>query len=71
MADNSHAESRILARCIRSYDSERKHGAVEHAARDHAVAHLANLARLDYWTAAELLADALAHRAERKLNLEG
>jgi len=65
-ADNTHAESRILARAVVRYDDMRTRWP-EGVARHAAVHSLAENARLDYTTAAERLADALARRAARKL----
>lgn len=70
MADDNHAKrvlDRHVRRAVRLYDGYREFGYEEIRARGKARYHLRRWAHLDYLSAAELLADALARRAANKL----
>lgn len=68
-ADNSHAETRILARTIEQYDARRSWFPEENESdvREEAIVYYAEHARIDYCDAAQALADALARRATKRI----
>ncbi len=68
MTDNSHATRRILRRTVEMYDQRRAwfREETEHESRELAIDWLSRTARIDYTTAAELIADKLATRASRR-----
>ncbi len=63
-----YAITRILRRTLDQYDLRRSWfpEEPEYSSRELAIDHLARVARLDYTHAAELLADALARRAQKR-----
>ena len=65
---NDHAERKILKRSIAEYDRRRTFASeTEATSRRLVVEWLASALHLDYMPAAELLADALASRATKRL----